>query len=123
MITIMSKLQPQPNEESFDMVFRMVLKVEGPNIARRVLAWMEYIYKMKRNDLAKPTRSYYIRLLHAYANSRNDKNAGILAEGFLRHMNITGEIPDTHCYNLALKAWTRGMYYSFLVCVFVFCSD
>eukprot|EP00539_Tryblionella_compressa_P020584 CAMPEP_0178870102 /NCGR_PEP_ID=MMETSP0747-20121128/6895_1 /TAXON_ID=913974 /ORGANISM="Nitzschia punctata, Strain CCMP561" /LENGTH=924 /DNA_ID=CAMNT_0020537195 /DNA_START=89 /DNA_END=2863 /DNA_ORIENTATION=+ len=100
-------LQPQPNKESFDMVFDVVLKVEGPTVARRVLAWMEYIYKMKRNHLAKPARKYYIRLLHAYANSR-DENAGILAEGFLRHMNATGQVPDTLCYNMAIKAWTRA---------------
>jgi hypothetical protein len=70
---------------------------------------MEYIYKMGRNDLAKPPRKFYIRLLHAYGNSR-DENAGVLAEGFLRHMNMTGETPDTFCYNIAIKAWTRGTY-------------
>jgi hypothetical protein len=95
---------PKPNQESFSMVYDVVLKVEGPTVARRLLAFWEYIYKMKRNDLAKPTRSYYIRLLLAYANN----GQGPLAEGFLRHMNATGETPDTFCWNLCIKAYTKA---------------
>ena len=101
----------QPNEESFAMVFDVVLKVEGISAARRLLAWMEYTSKMSNNNnnnAAKPTiRRFYIRILNAYANSR-DVKAGILAEGLLRHMNKIGEIPDTVCYNIAIKAWTKG---------------
>jgi hypothetical protein len=97
----------QPNEDSFSMVFDVVLKVEGLTAARRVLAWMEYIYKMGRNDLAQPGKKYYIRILDAYANSRST-NAGPLAEGFIRHMNMTGIQPDTVCYNIAIKAWTKS---------------
>jgi Pentatricopeptide repeat domain len=96
--------QPKPNGESFSMVYDVVLKVEGPTAARKVLAWLEYIHKMRRNDLAKPTRSYYIRLLHAYANS----GKGQQAEGFLKHMNATGEIPDTFCWNVCIKAYTKA---------------
>jgi hypothetical protein len=99
-----ASLQPKPNGESFSMVYDVVLKVEGTVGARRVLAWMEYIHKMKRNDLAKPTRSYYIRLLNAYANS----SQGQLAEGFLRHMNAVGETADTFCYNVVIKAYTKA---------------
>ena len=97
----------KPNFESFGIVFDAVLKAEGPTKARRVLAWMEYLVKMDRNDCAKPTRRQYIILLDAYANSRAS-NAGQLAEGFIRHMKITGERPDTLCYNIAIKAWTRS---------------
>jgi hypothetical protein len=101
----------QPNEESFAMVFDVVLKVEGISAARRLLAWMEYTSKMMNNNnsnAAKPIiRKFYIRILNAYANSR-DVKAGILAEGLLRHMNKIGEIPNTVCYNIAIKAWTKG---------------
>ncbi|KAG7342139.1 PPR: pentatricopeptide repeat domain containing protein [Nitzschia inconspicua] len=100
----LSSRQPKPNGESFSMVYDVVLKVEGPTVARRVLAWLEYIHKMNRNHLAKPTRSYYIRLLHAYANS----GKGQQAEGFLKHMNATGETPDTLCWNVCIKAYTKA---------------
>ena len=97
----------KPNEESFGLVFDLVLKVEGVASARRVLAWMEYVSKSEKNNLAKPTLKYYIRILNAYANSRKD-NAGHLAEGMLRHMEKIGETPETVCYNIAMKAWTKG---------------
>jgi hypothetical protein len=97
----------QPNEESFRVVFYVVCKIEGAQIARRVLAWMEYLSKVGKNVHAKPKRGQYITLLDSYANSRDD-NAGQLAEGFLRHMTKTGVPPDTTCYNIAIKAWTRA---------------
>lgn len=97
----------KPNEESFSLVFDVVLKVEGVSAARRLLAWMEHVSKSERNDLAKPGIKYYIRILNAYANSR-DENAGNLAEGILRHMEKIGETPETVCYNIAIKAWTKG---------------
>lgn len=96
----------RPDQESFQVVYHAVCKMEGPFIARRVLAWMEYLYKMRKNLSAKPSRNNYIKLLDAYANC-NGENAGLLAEGFIRHMNMTGVKPDTFCYNIALKAWTR----------------
>jgi len=96
----------QPSVESFHVVFHAVCKTEGAFIARRVLAWMEYVYKMHKNSSAKPSRRHYMMLLEAYANSQGN-NAGLLAEGFIRHMNITGVPPDTYCYNIAIKAWTR----------------
>lgn len=96
---------PQPNESSFAMVFDAVLKVEGPTAARRVLAWMEYIYKKDRNSLARPGRSYYIRLLESYA----DGSMPELAEAFLRHMHASSidDNVETLCYNVALKAWSK----------------
>lgn len=96
-----------PDFESFYLVFHAVCRIEGPTIARRVLAWMEYLYKVQKNSSAKPSRKQYIMLLDAYANSNGD-NAGLLAEGFIRHMNATGVQPDTYCWNLALKAWIRS---------------
>lgn len=95
-----------PSAETFFLVFHAVCKTEGPFIARRVLAWMEHLFKVQKNMAAKPTRKQYIMLLEAYANSNVD-NAGLLAEGFIRHMKITGIPPDTFCYNIAIKAWTR----------------
>ena len=94
----------QPNERSFSMVFDAVLKVEGPTVARRIVAWMEFIYRKGRNDLARPTRRYYVRLLHAYA----DRSMPELAESILAHMQTTAdEHVDTYCYNIALKAWSK----------------
>mmetsp|Transcript_26960 Transcript_26960/g.64347 ORF Transcript_26960/g.64347 Transcript_26960/m.64347 type:complete len:1026 (-) Transcript_26960:36-3113(-) len=95
----------QPDEDSFMMVFDAVLKVEGPNVARRVLAWMEFIYKKGRNSRARPGRRYYVKLLESYA----DKGMPELAEAFLRHMmhETSLENVDTWCYNVALKAWSR----------------
>ena len=97
----------QPNVKSFDVVFHVVWKMEGAQKARRVLAWMEYLFKVNKNVYAKPHRKHYIMLLDAYASS-GDENAGQLAEGFLRHMKMTGVKPDTLCYNIAMKAWTKA---------------
>jgi Pentatricopeptide repeat domain len=93
----------QPNERSFAMVFDAVLKVEGPTVARRILAWMEFIYRKGRNDLARPGRRYYLRLLQSYAN----RSMPELAEAFLRHMHGMDEDVDTYCYNVALNAWSK----------------
>lgn len=98
----------QPNAESFSVVFHVVNKVEGPTIARRVLAWMEHLYQKGKNVSAQPLKKHYIMLLDAYANSRDD-NSGQLAEGFIRHMKATGLVqPDTLCYNIAIKAWLKA---------------
>lgn len=97
----------KPNEQSFDLVFDVVLKVEGVAAARSLLTWLECVSKSNTNNLAKPSQKHYIRILNAYANSR-DKNAGDLAEGILRHMEKIGETPDTVCYNIAIKAWTKA---------------
>jgi len=101
-----------PNEESFNLVLHVVCRTEGPTIARRLLALMEYLHRSGKNPHAKPTRSDYTSVLNAYTYERNPKqqaNAGSLAEGFLRHMNITAGItPDTYSYNLAIRAWSRS---------------
>ena len=97
-----------PNEESFRLVFHVVLRMEGVHMARRVLAWMEYLVNKGRNKNARPNRGQYIQVLDGYANCRHE-NAGQLAEGFLRHMNITADMPpDTLCYNMAIKAWVQS---------------
>lgn len=96
-----------PDSESFYLVLHAVCKAEGFLVARRVLAWMEYIYKMGKNKNAQPSRRQYVLLLDAYANSKGE-NAGLLTEGFIRHMKATGVEPDTYCYNIAIKAWTRA---------------
>ena len=119
-----------PNEESFNLVLHAVCKTEGPTIARRLLAFMEYLHRSGKNPLAKPSRTDYTTVLHAYTQLHRfrpsprphpkeqqrrqqqqpyTENAGALAEGFFRHMNITAGItPDTYCYNLAIKAWAHG---------------
>mmetsp|Transcript_90360 Transcript_90360/g.260513 ORF Transcript_90360/g.260513 Transcript_90360/m.260513 type:complete len:876 (-) Transcript_90360:45-2672(-) len=97
----------KPDAQSFHVVLHAVCRTEGPVVARRVLAWMEYLYKVGKNADAKPTRKHYIMILDAYANSKRE-NAGVLVEGFLRHMKVTGVTPDTYCYNIAIKAWIRS---------------
>jgi hypothetical protein len=46
-------------------------------------------------------------LLCAYANSQ-DGNSGNFAEGFIQHMNVMSVLPDTFCYSIAIKAWTKA---------------
>jgi acyl-CoA thioesterase FadM len=97
---------PKPDEESFDVVLHVVCRTEGALVARRLLAWMEFLHKSGRNVGAKPTRSDYIQVLDAYA--KQGINPGQLAEGFLRHLKCTArhlQLPDTLCYNIAIKAW------------------
>ena len=95
----------QPNEASFSLVYDVVLKVEGVAAARDLLGWMEDV--SKANDLAKPGQKYYIRLLNKIADSRAE-NAGELAEGVLRHMEDIEIEPETVCYNIVMKAFTKG---------------
>lgn len=97
----------RPNEESFRLVLHVVCRVEKPIFARRILAWMEYLHKSGKNPSAQPSRYHYIQILDSYANSKKS-NAGVMAEGFLRHMNATGIVTDTYCYNLAIKAWLKS---------------
>lgn len=97
----------KPNAESFGVVFHVVNKVEGPTIARRVLAWMEHLHFKDKNNHAQPLKKHYIMLLNSYANSR-DGNAGLLAQGFIRHMKARNVQPDTLCYNIAIKAWMKA---------------
>ena len=96
----------QPDAESFDIVLHLVCQTEGAVIARRLLAWMEYLDKSGKNPAAKPTKEQYVTILDTYANnSSGDPNAGVLAEAFMRHMEITAGIePDTVCYNIAIKS-------------------
>jgi hypothetical protein len=104
----------QPDQKSFDVVMHAVTRTEGPLVARRLLAWKEYLYRMGRNVHARPTRADYVMVLDAYANS-GTANAGTLAEGLLAHMQATNTnttqsllAPDTHCWNICIKAWTRS---------------
>ncbi|CAJ1932727.1 unnamed protein product [Cylindrotheca closterium] len=98
----------RPNEQSFSMVFDVVNRIEGPQVTRRLLGWMENLYSTGKNPHAKPSEKYYRTILDSYANSGHD-NAGLLAEGLVRHMLATGIVqPDTVCYNLAIKAWLRA---------------
>jgi hypothetical protein len=97
----------KPNADSFDIVLILVCRREGAIIARRLLAWMEYLDKSGKNSAAKPNLKHYVMVLHAYANSDQD-NAGRLAEAFLRHMKKTAGVePNTLCYNIAIKAYNR----------------
>jgi len=97
----------QPTQQSFDIVLHMVCRTEGALIARRLLAWMEYLDKSGKNVAARPGRHEYLLVLETYCAS-GDENAGLLAEGFLRHMQCTPHQPDTFCYNLAIRAWQRA---------------
>jgi hypothetical protein len=96
-----------PNTESFSIVSHVVGRVEGSWMTRRFLAWREYLYKSGKNTCAQPTRPEYVRTLDAYAHS-GQVNAGYLAQGFLRHMKVMQQPPDTLCYNMAIKAWTQS---------------
>jgi hypothetical protein len=99
-----------PNEYSFDVVLHTVLKTEGALEARRFLAWMEYLYKTGKNRHAKPSSGDYIQILNEYAKLPT-KQSGPLADGFLTHLEYLHdndpclELPNTMCYNIALKAW------------------
>eukprot|EP00977_Amphora_coffeiformis_P001945 scaffold370_cov176-Amphora_coffeaeformis.AAC.22 len=97
----------QPDQKSFDVVLHAVTRTEGPLVARRLLAWKEHLYKTGKNKHAQPKHADYVLVLDAYSNSRNE-NAGSLAEGLLAHMKAMGNDPDTYCYNVAIKAWTRS---------------
>lgn len=104
-----------PNEESFNLVLHVVCRTEGPTVARRLLALMEYLHRSGKNQNAKPSKQDYASVLIAYTkpqfqrrNTKHKENAGALVEGFLRHMNVTGNTPSTYHYNLAIKAWTQS---------------
>ena len=112
-----------PDRESFEVVLKLVCRVEGPRIARRVLAWMEHLAKSGKNVAAQPCLADYQLVLDAYAHGgaghshqhlrhqqqqasgTSSVNDGVLAESLLRHMISVGVTPDTLCYNLAMKAW------------------
>lgn len=105
-----------PNKISFNIVFHCACRIEGALVARRLLAWMEYLIKSGKNIAAKPIRSDYIMILDTYAKY-NGKNVATLTEGFIRHMNSEEvrdtvglsefKLPDTYCYNILLKAWNK----------------
>ena len=92
--------------------------IEGALTARRFLAWMEHLHKSGKNAHAAPTRSQYLHVLDAYArmpttatttSTTTRSHTGVLAEAFLRHMQFLPHQPvDTFCYNIAIKAWTKG---------------
>lgn len=122
----------KPNAKSFNLVLHAARKAEGVVVARRVLAWMEYLYKSGRNVNAKPGRSDYVQLLDAYGKQHHQREksshilhkryaasvattpAGVLTEAFLRHVQCQPQamvephrLPDTVCYNIVIRAWTR----------------
>lgn len=98
----------KPNAESFRIVLHLVSRMEGAWTARRCLAWMEYLAKSGQNVDAAPSRSQYIQVLDAYARLQTPR-AGILAEAFLRHLQFVQQPVDALCYNIAIKAWTKGI--------------
>lgn len=98
----------KPNEQSFGLVYDVIFKVEGAYAAREFLAWIEEI--SGSNERARLSYKYYMKLLNAFANS-GDEKAGYHAEELVRHMERIGLEPDTICYNIALKAWTKGKKY------------
>lgn len=115
-----------PRRSSFGVAYRSVIKVEGPVVARRVLAWMEHLAKSGKNPKAKPELGHYRLLLEAYATAPTssscpsyrtnhhgtaivtDATAAVLAESLIRHMASVGVRPDTLCYNLLLRAIARS---------------
>jgi hypothetical protein len=117
---------PAPDRTSFALVLHCVCRIEGAFVARRVLAWMEYLTKSEKNIAAQPTRTDYVMVLDSYVALR-DKNTPYLTEGFIRHMNamynnnhnqlttnsddlVLGgslHLPDTYCYNILLKSWNQ----------------
>jgi hypothetical protein len=102
----------KPNTESFRVALHVVCKVEGVLVARRLLAWMEHLYRSGKNLDAWPTRSHYMQILDAYARLDSSQSS-MLAEAFLRHMkyqNFTDNLslPDTLCYNIVIKSWSRN---------------
>jgi hypothetical protein len=105
----------KPNAKSFNLVLHAVRRAEGVFVARRVLAWMEYLYKSGKNVDARPVRSDYLQILDAYGKvtTPSPPHAGVLAEAFLRHIKcqvhavVENEIPDTVCYNIVIRAWSR----------------
>ena len=121
----------KPNSESFHIALHAVCKVEGVVVARRLLAYMEHLYRSGKNEDAQPTRSQYIQILDAYARV-DSYQSSTLAEAFLRHlkynydhrmnpaplptttcadrdnnMNSIPLLPDTLCYNIVIRAWSR----------------
>jgi hypothetical protein len=100
----------RPNAESFHVALHVVCKIEGVLVARRLLAWMEHLYRSGKNVDAKPSRSHYMQILDAYARLDSSQSS-ILAEAFLRHLkyqHLTDEqLPDTLCYNIVIKSWSR----------------
>lgn len=99
----------KPDAESFHAVLHAVTKTEDVLVARRLLAWMEHLYKSGKNVDAKPSRSHYTQILDAYARTESPQ-AGVLAEAFLRHLKCQDGglvLPDTLCYNIAIKAWSQ----------------
>lgn len=90
----------QPDARSFEVTLHAVTRLEGPLVARRLLAWKEHLYKTDKNRHAKPSHKDYLLVLDAYSNMK-DVNAGALTEGLVSHMKATGIVlPDTYCYNM-----------------------
>ena len=75
--------------------------------AHGALLWMEGLYMEERNEEAMPNAVAYVRVMDAYAKSR-DKDAESKVESLLRYTkNEAGVMPNTYCYNMVLNAYTR----------------
>ena len=114
-------LPMKPNSESFHIALHAVCKVEGVFVARRLLAYMEHLYRSDKNECAQPTQSQYLQILDAYARF-NSYQSSTLAEAFLRHLKYNYDnnsalrtrdgstmpiLPNTLCYNIVIRAWSR----------------
>jgi pentatricopeptide repeat protein len=97
----------QPDHESFDVVYHVVCRTEGPVVARRVLALREHLFKTGKNPCAAPRVDEYALLLSSYAN-HGGPSAGMHAAGLLSHMRVVGIQPTLLCYNLVIKAWIKA---------------
>lgn len=99
----------RPDEHSFLAVLQAVSKQRegGAASAKDMLMWMEELYKNGRNPEARPTLSSFIIVLDAFASSGHE-NAGLYAEELLSRMTSLGIKPNTLCYNIAIKAWSKA---------------
>jgi hypothetical protein len=80
-------------------------RTEGALIARRLLAWMEYLHKSGKNEYALPTRNDTYLLVWTRTPIVRDDNAGQLAEGFIRHMWQQHSATVQQIPFVTIKAW------------------
>ncbi|GAX25971.1 hypothetical protein FisN_4Hh545 [Fistulifera solaris] len=98
----------KPNSRSFQSVLHAVCKTESIVHVCRLLSWMVYLDKSRKNAAARPRRVDFIKILEACADS-GEKNAGAMVEGCMRQMKFAANIePDTLCYNIAIKAYVKS---------------
>jgi hypothetical protein len=113
MLVLLQKHSRKPSRQitisaaSFDLVLHVVCRTEGALIARRLLAWMEYLHKSGKNEYALPTRNDYLSIgLDAYANSTRRQCRATRRRLYSTHVATAFRYraTDTFCYNVA-KAW------------------